>query len=81
MEHCWGVLEKHWSGALLTDIDTVLEWTKTMRWAGIAPNVYFLDKEYHTGAKLTVKEMKPYTERLQRTPGIEQWSLIIEPEK
>jgi transposase len=42
VEHCWGVLECHWSGALLTDIDVVREWTKTMRWAGIAPNVYFL---------------------------------------
>jgi hypothetical protein len=81
VEHCWGVLEKHWSGALLTDITTVLEWTKTMRWGDIAPNVYFLDKEYHTGVKLSKLEMKPYEQRMIRTEGIERWSITIKPEK
>jgi hypothetical protein len=43
--HCWGTLESHWNGTLLMDIDTVRKWTMTMRWDGIAPNVYFLDKK------------------------------------
>jgi hypothetical protein len=81
VEHCWGVLESHWSGALLTDFAVVREWTKTMRWDGIAPNVYFLDREYHRGAKLTAKEMKTYSLRLRRTPFIERWSLVIKPQK
>ena len=81
VEHCWGGLETHWSGALLTDLDVVREWTKTLRWGDIAPNVYFLDREYHTGAKLTAKEMKPYSERVQRTPFMERWSLVIKPIK
>jgi hypothetical protein len=59
VEHCWGVWECHWSGALLTDLDTVREWTKTMRWSGIPPNVYVWDAEYHRGIKLTKSEMKP----------------------
>jgi len=79
VEHCWGVLESHWSGALLTDIDVVREWTKTMRWSGIAPNVYCLEKEYHRGVKLTKNEMKAYGKRLIRTVGIERWSLTIKP--
>jgi len=81
VEHCWGVLESHWSGALLTDWKTVREWTKTMRWAGIAPNVYFLDKEYGRGMKLTTWELRPYSERLLRTPLIDRWSLCIKPLK
>ena len=28
-------------GALLIDLDAVREWTKTMRWGDMAPNVYF----------------------------------------
>jgi len=40
----------------LTDWTTVREWTKSMRWDGIAPNVYFLDKEYERGMKLTARE-------------------------
>jgi len=81
VEHCWGVLECHWSGALLSDIETVKEWTKSMRWAGIAPNVYFLDAEYHRGVTLTKAEMKPYEQRLIRTTGIEKWSITIKPSK
>ena len=73
------VLESHWSGALLTDLDAVREWTKTMRWDGIAPNVYFLNREYHRGVKLTAREMKSYSMRLLRTPLIERWSLFIHP--
>jgi hypothetical protein len=81
VEHCWGVLESHWSGALLTDLDAVREWTKTMRWNGIAPNVYFLDREYHRGVKLSKREMKTYSMRLFRTPLIERWSVFIQPTK
>jgi len=81
VEHCWGVLESHWSGALLMDSEAVREWTKTMRWAGIAPNVYFLDREYHRGAKLTARELKSYEKRLIRTPLIDRWSLSVEPLK
>jgi hypothetical protein len=81
VEHCWGVLESHWSGALLPDLDAVREWTMTMRWDGIAPNVYFLEREYHRGVKLTTREMKRYSTRLLRTPLIERWSLWIQPAK
>jgi len=81
VEHCWGVLETHWSGTLLTDIDVVREWTKSMRWAGIAPNVYVLNREYHRGVKLTKQDMTRYEKRLKRTPIIDRWSLKIKPKK
>jgi len=79
VEHCWGVLERHWNGALLTDWKTVCEWTKTMQWGGIAPNVYALDGEYHRGVRLTKKQLRPYSQRLIRTIGIGKWSLTIQP--
>jgi len=81
VEYCWGVLESHWSGALLTDWETVREWTKTMRWDGIVPNVYALDKSYKRGAKLSQRELKPYLLRLIRTPNIEKWAIVIEQQK
>jgi hypothetical protein len=81
VEHCWGVWESHGSGALLTDWETVRAWTKTMRWSGIAPKVYCLDREYNRGVRLTAREMKPYVMRLQRTPLIEPWSLVVQPIK
>lgn len=81
VEHCWGVLESHWSGALLTDWESVREWTKSMRWDGIAPNVYCLDREYHRGVTLTKPEMRLYEKRLVRMPNINRWSLTIQPHK
>jgi hypothetical protein len=81
VEHCWGVLENHWNGALLTDISIVREWTKTMRWDGIAPNVYFLDRKYSRGVKLSKREMKSYSVRLCRNPLVERWSIFIQPTK
>jgi hypothetical protein len=44
IEHCWGVLEKHWNGAILDSVDTVLQWIKTMTWRNNSPIVHFLDK-------------------------------------
>ena len=79
VEHCWGVLESHWSGALLTDIDVVSEWTKSMRWDGVAPNVYRLEGEYHRGVKLSKQEMKLYEKRIVRTTTLDRWSMKIQP--
>jgi hypothetical protein len=30
VERCWGILEKHWNGAQLTDCQTTLAWAKSM---------------------------------------------------
>lgn len=37
VERCWGILEKHWNGAKLIDVRTMLEWAKTMTWKGHQP--------------------------------------------
>lgn len=30
VERCWGILEKHWNGAMLANVDTMLGWAKSM---------------------------------------------------
>jgi hypothetical protein len=30
MERCWGILELHWNGTKLVDVETMLEWAKSM---------------------------------------------------
>lgn len=30
IERCWGILQKHWNGAQLVDVQTMLEWAGTM---------------------------------------------------
>ena len=76
IEHCWGVLERHWNGTLLTDWETVRRWTRSMRWDGLEPNVIYrpricpwrqTDKE---GNETLLTTTRPY---------IEQWNLFISP--
>lgn len=37
IECCWGVLEQHWNGSLLVDVQTILAGAKSMTWKGIHP--------------------------------------------
>lgn len=39
IERCWGILELHWNGAQLIDVETMLGWAKRMTWKGVAPIV------------------------------------------
>jgi hypothetical protein len=39
IERCWGILELHWNGTKLIDVETMLEWAKSMTWKGLQPVV------------------------------------------
>lgn len=79
IERCWGVLENHWNGALLTSIDIALAWARTMTWCGVAPIVHLLDRIYETGVKLTKAAFQPIASRLKRSQTLPKWSLVIQP--
>jgi hypothetical protein len=34
IERCWGILELHWHGTTLIDVETILEWAKSRTWKG-----------------------------------------------
>jgi len=58
VEHCWGVLERHWNGALLTDIEAVREWTKSMRWDGMGwhcSECVFFGQRISSGSRINHK--------------------------
>ena len=52
IEQCWGILENHWNGTLLTSVETALKWAKTMTWRGVAPVVHLLDRICETGVRI-----------------------------
>ena len=79
IERCWGILENHWNGTLLTSIDTTLRWAKTMTWRGVSPIVHLLDRVYQTGVRLSRSEFRPIATRLHRSPTLPKWSLAIHP--
>jgi hypothetical protein len=79
IERVWGILENHWNGELLDSVDKVLGLANTMTWNGNSPQIHFLEGEYTVGAKLSKAEMKEYESLLHRMPGLEKWSVDIQP--
>ena len=79
IERCWGILEQHWNGALLTDVETMLAWAQSMTWKGKPPMVTLNTSFYQKGIKLSKKEMLPIEERLERNPLLPKWDILIRP--
>ena len=38
-ERCWGILELHGNGTKRIDVETILEWAKSVTWKGMQPIV------------------------------------------
>ena len=74
-ERCWGILENHWNGALLTSIETTLEWAKTMTWRGVAPTVCLLDRVYQTGRPSLIPPLPSH----RRPPRTFRFASEVEP--
>ena len=79
IERCWGILEEHWNGTILSSIDKAIKWTGTMTWKGVHPVVHLLDKVYQKGVKLKKDSMKIYEERIKRLENLPKWDVTIKP--
>ncbi len=79
IERCWGVLEKHWNGTKLSDMNTMLEWAKSMTWKGINPVVTLSRNVYQKGVSLSKKAMQKVEARLERNPLLPKWDILIRP--
>jgi len=79
VERCWGVLEKHWNGSLLSDVDLMLEWAKSMTWKGIHPVVQLSKTIYEKGIALSKAAMRSVEARLERNPRLPKWDILIRP--
>ncbi len=79
IERCWGILEQHWNGTQLVNVETMLGWAKTMTWKGIHPVVLLSKKVYKKGVSLSKKAMKEIEKRLERNPLLPKWDILIRP--
>jgi len=79
VEHCWGVLENYWNGALLGSVDTALRWAGAMKWRGQHPTIHDMPGEYAKGVKLTKKQLKPFSSSFYRLPELPKWHVTIKP--
>lgn len=81
VERCRAALEKHWNGALLSDIRTALKRAGSMTWKGISPTVSLNKKIYKKAARLFGKAKQALEASLQRSPDLRWWDILINPSK
>lgn len=79
VERCWGILEQHWNGAKLVNVETMLEWAKSMTWKGISPVVELSRTIYQKGVSLSKRAMQEVESRLERNPLLPKWDILIRP--
>ena len=79
IERCWGILELHWNGTKLVDVETMLEWAKSMTWKGIHPLVELSRKVYQKGVTLSKRAMRAVENRLERHPELPKYDILINP--
>jgi transposase len=81
IERCWGILEQHWNGALLSSIETALHWAASMTCRGLKPIVHRIAGLYQRGVRLTRSAFRPIANRLTRSKALPKWSLVISPNR
>jgi Rhodopirellula transposase DDE domain len=66
IERTWAMLENHWNGSILDEIETALNFAKTMTWKGKHPVVKLVTQTYETGVKLTNEAMSDLEKQIER---------------
>jgi transposase len=66
IERVWATLENHWNGSILDEIETVINFAKSMKWNGNQPIIKIINEPYNTGIKLTKKAMKQLEKKFVR---------------
>jgi hypothetical protein len=79
VERCWSALERHWNGALLINVNAVVEWAKTMTWRCIDPIVRLVNTSYERGKRLSKKAFAALEKRLSRSASLPRWSVRVIP--
>jgi hypothetical protein len=62
----------HWNETQLVDVETMVEWAKTMTWKDIHPIVELSQKVYQKGVALSKQAMQARFGRLARHPKLLQ---------
>ena len=77
VEHCWGVLENYWNGAILDSIEAAMQWASNMTWNGAHPVVQLIDTIYEKGVTVCRKEMEELKKWITRSESLPKWDVTI----
>ena len=81
VERCWSSLHRKWNGVLLTCWNVVRACALRMTWNGQHPCVHSIETPYDHEEPVTNAEMKQLNARLQRSPTLGKYDIIIKPLK
>ena len=73
------MLEVPWNGTKVVDVETMVEWAKSMTWQGMPPLVACSRQVYHTGGTLSKRAMRAVDNRLTRPPEWPTWDMLMQP--
>lgn len=79
IERYWAGLEKSWNGYLLYTTASVLSRTANFVWKGLHATVNLMSGIYEKGVKLCRKEKAALEQRLQRSPKLPLYDILIQP--
>ncbi|MGJ5634906.1 ISAzo13 family transposase [Nostoc sp. CALU 1950] len=85
IERTWAALENHWNGSILDEVETALNFAKTMTWNGKNPVVKLVTQTYSNGVRLTKKAMQEIENKIERLtnctednlPNLGKWFIDI----
>jgi transposase len=85
IERTWAVLENHWNGSILDEVETALKFAETMTWNGKHPVVKLVTQTYSNGVRLTKKAMQEIENQIERMtnfteenlPNLGKWFIDI----
>jgi len=80
IERCWGILENHWNGTKLVNVETMFRWAGSMTWKGLHPVIKASKKFYEKGISLTKSAMRSVEKFLVRNPSLPKWDILINPQ-
>ena len=72
IKRCWGILESHWNGTILSAVETALKWASTITWRGVQPIIELVEGVYERGVTLSRMEFGPVLERLEKSASLKK---------
>jgi transposase len=80
IERRWSVLEKHWNGALLNTVSSVLGWTRNLICKFKQTTAHLIEKVYAKGIRLSRAELAEIQPYITRHLELKKWDITIHPE-
>ena len=77
IQRCWGILESHWNGAILSSVPVALNWAATMTWRGVTPIVELVEGVYERDITIAKAAYRPILARLDQATKLKKWSVCI----